>query len=144
MADHTTVAELIEGLRSGPPAVQAGCSRELGDVRLADEEAKVAVSELLGGLTHRDKAVRTRSAVSLGWKALEWSRGGAPDAVRALAAALDNPAPLMRTYAAWALGQIGAAARDVVERVEGCALHDEREEVRDAARHALARISREP
>jgi len=61
---------------------------------------------------------------------------GNPDAVPALARALDDPEPLVRGHAAWALGVIGGrAARDALERRRGA---DPEPEVDEEIEQALA------
>jgi epoxyqueuosine reductase len=80
---------------------------------------------------------RARRAGLLRNVAVALGNSGNPDAVVPLAGALDDPEPLVRAHAAWALGHIGGAgARRALERARG---RERDAEVRgeiDAAREA--------
>jgi epoxyqueuosine reductase len=77
---------------------------------LALDDAGFAARFAGTALTRAGRAGLARNvAVALG-------NSGNPDAVPALAQALDDPAPLVRAHAAWALGRLrGAAARAALD-----------------------------
>ena len=68
----------------------------------------------------RSAVRRARRAGLLRNVAVALGNSGNPDAVAPLAGALDDPEPLVRGHAAWALGRIGGAgARRALERARG-------------------------
>jgi hypothetical protein len=54
MADHITVAELIEGLMSGQPGVRAKCALDLGGRHITEEESRKVVAALLVAVKDKD------------------------------------------------------------------------------------------
>jgi HEAT repeat protein len=131
MFGEPTVAELIEGLKGGPPGVRANCALTLGHRDMAGEEAKAAVAVLLEAVKDEDVLVR-RNAL---WAFFNVG----PQAVPALLEALKDDFWVVRNDAAGTLGQIG---RQAVEAVPALleALKDPDYYVRESSASALDRI----
>jgi HEAT repeat protein/lysophospholipase L1-like esterase len=142
---RAAAAEALE--RIGPPARAAvpALLDELGDphqaVRWKAAEALSSIGlpptewpRLADALTHRDEYVRAFAAFSLG----EMVQDGRPAAF-ALAAAVSDPDPSVRTVVVTALAKIGAAEPPVIDALER-ALADRTWEYRWRAARALGRI----
>jgi HEAT repeat protein len=129
MADDTTVAELIEGLKSGSAILRLRCAQDLGLYGTA-----AAVPALAAALKDEVCRVREYSAWALGQLGPE-----AVEAVPMLMEALKDEDAEVRTESAGALGRIGPAAEAAVPALLE-ALKDPDEGVRKSCASALDRI----
>jgi HEAT repeat protein len=101
--------------------------------------AKISVEPLKRGLTSSDPFLPVASAWAL-LKILPGEESIVSSAVPVLAGALANLSEMPKLEAIHSLGEIGAAAKSAVPALKA-ALEDSNQEVRDAAREALAKIA---
>ncbi|HEX8202979.1 MAG TPA: HEAT repeat domain-containing protein [Isosphaeraceae bacterium] len=131
MADHLTVAELIEGLKCGQPGVRAKCALDLGGRHITEEESRKALPALLVASKDKDLQVRMKAV---------WAMGQiGPTAVPALIEALKDDFWIVRNDAARTLGEMGPAAKDAIPALLE-ALNDPDYSVRESSASALDRI----
>ena len=131
MADHTTVAELIEGLKGGSPGVRAKCALDLGGRHITDEETREVLAALLVAVKDKDWLVRLHAVRAL-------SEIG-PAAIPVLIEALKDELWFVREESAWMLGRIGPQAVAVIPALLE-AMNDPDYYVRESSARALERI----
>ena len=131
MADDTTVAELIEGLKGGSPGVRAICALDLGGRHITDEEIRKVVASLLVAVKDRDLQVRMNAIWAV--------RQIAPAAVPVLIEALKDERCVVREESAWMLGHFGPQAVAAIPALRE-ALKDPDYYVRESSASALDRI----
>ncbi len=124
---------LVTALRAREPSVRAAAVESLRDLR-GFEDAAAAASLL----ADTDADVRAEAVSTIGF--LRARAGTQP--VRAMAALVaSDPSARVRKKAAWALGEIGAAADVAGPSLRAAAQHDSDPLVRSIASAALARLS---
>ena len=116
-ADPRVQRQAIDTLRSlGPPGRKVAAGRHRQVERVTNPEVRLAAAELIG--SHGQAAA---------------------EAVPALTALLDDPAPKIRTIAAQTLGKMGKAAQPAFDRLTSL-LGAEQVEVREAATSTLGSL----
>jgi HEAT repeat protein len=161
----TALTRLEAGLAAADPALRAASVTGLSDLApsLDDAGKQGVATALVGVLGDPDDAVSLRAGaalVQLGGAAIDAIKGtlsnealrprslevlaaiGAPAAAALpeLEAALDDPEPVIRGEAAFALGSIGGAAEPLVPKLKALLDEEEPAEVRFTAAYALGRI----
>ena len=133
---NVALSDLESALSDPAPRVRAAAAWALGRIGKAAAPAIPALSNVLGDRPNQEENVRNAAAWALGEIGI-----GVPTAATALAEALTNDsAARLRLTAANALGNVGAAASEVVPALlEG--LRDSSTDVRDAVVWALGRIA---
>jgi HEAT repeat protein len=131
-AARAAVPRLIELLQSDPDTgVRWGAARTLGKI---GPDAKPATDALIKALKDENGTLREHAAEALG-------EIGAEVAVPDLTALLDDPDPRVRRDSVRSLGQLGAAAKPAIPKIQKL-LQDAELPVRQAAEVALRQINR--
>ncbi len=122
---HVLIALIVSGLASG-------CI-----VETAPQEPEAVVDILVLLLTDPDPLVRRNAAIAMG-------RIRLPSAIQPLVHRLGDQDASVRTYSAWALGELGEVARDHAAVPVAELVHDSAASVKYAAALALGAIGGTP
>jgi hypothetical protein len=133
--DPRLVAQAVQPLLrllAEDPKLPSVAAEALGSIRL---NSQAVVPALIAAMEDQDAHVHTYSAEALGrfgWRAMP--------AVDRLLKGLSDPAQNVRFTSAVALGKIGCKRTDIRTALQQAFLHDEDEDVREAAAFAFEKL----